>query len=246
MSNSLLSDAIELLRISESVIVNERRLNGKLAIWSKLMKSIEIIRAGAVSFISPGIRLFIYWGMSLLIIAVAEKSLALQPNTISNLQIYSGLLSFLLVAFALPSSYVSDSLSDAHIEAVALEMHKRGPFEKPQVEAVSKIIEELYSRALARINAFQWIMAASWAFATYLYSQYTGVMLKLVPADTVLQQLADIGMQLLVFAILSLLMLWAIYGYKRSVDKAFRLSKFTLHRINLDISSKDSRSNTKD
>jgi hypothetical protein len=186
-----------------------------------------------VGFAGPLVRFFAYWFGSLALLTLAIRIWPLAPSNVSTLVIFAGLFSFVIVAFALPSSYVADALSHAHVEAVIARVRLHAPFSSDEIDALLSTVEDFHNRALARISAFQWAMAASWALATYLFAQYTGVALKLMPVAGMLQSVVDAGFQLTLFAVLSLLMLWGIFGYKRGVDKTFTLCRLSLRQLQL-------------
>lgn len=234
MKCSLLKDATEILRTSEAVITTGRYHQKHKGFFYSLFTSIEIIRSGMTSFIVPFLRFIAYWILGLVIIAAIAYVIPLNQNDLNAWRYASGIFSFALIAFALPSTYVTDALSDNQIEIVVSHVRNNQTLSKDQLTALLETINEFHERSLARVSAFQWIMAALWALATYLFSQYAGVISKLAPSSTVFQQIVNGGMSLLFFAVFSLFMLWAIFGYKRSIDKAFRLSRLAIRQLKLE------------
>lgn len=234
----MLADAVEILRISE-VAITEQKYRKNDAYYFNLFTSVEVIRIGMGSFISPCLKFIGYWIAGLLIIWAAAQFFTISPVDLSSYRFFTAIIAFVLVAFALPSAYVTDSLSDAHIEVVVIHMNEYASFRKSEIDALAITVKEFHERALARVNAFQWILGAGWAIATYLFSQYAGMVLKISPATNIPQQLFDAGLQMFLFALFSLFVLWAVFGYKRSVDKTFRLSRLALRQMHLALTSNE-------
>lgn len=86
-------------------------------------------------------------------------------------------------------------------------------------------------------------MGALWALATFLYAQYAGLLLKLFPVAEVPQQLINASAPLLFFALMSLFFLLGVFGYKRGVDRIFRLSHLALRTLQLQLKLKKKESN---
>jgi hypothetical protein len=242
MKVSVLSGSIEILKIAEATLAKERDFARKHRRFLGMLTAIEAIGNGMGAFVMPAAKFFAYFGVGLIILAAIAQSVSISPTNMTTCRFLAAIFSFAFVAFALPSSYVADGIDEVHVQEVASKLRAYAPMSELEVGAFEKTIGEFHERALARANAFQWVMAASWALATYLFSQYTGIALKLLPTHDVVQPLVDVGMQLVIFAFVSLLMLWAVFGYKRSVDKTFKLSRLALRQIGLELVSGKSSS----
>lgn len=237
MSHSILQDALEVVRFSEETIIEKVYQGSRFNRLLNPLTTIVVVGKGMGSFIRPTLFFFGYWSLFMLIIYLGTRFISISAIDLSGYRYFATLLAFVLVAFALPSSYITDGLTQTHVEAVLLRIRGYSSFSHAEIEALVHTLKEFQDRVLARVNAFQWMMAASWALATYLFSQYMNVAMKLLPNENPLQQLVDAGMSLVVFGVLSLLLLWAVFGYKRGADKTFRLSLLALRQLHLNTAS---------
>jgi hypothetical protein len=235
MSLSLLEISIYIVKIAESTITKEWDVKRRYCRLLGVVTTFETMWIGMNFFLSPVLKFFCYWSFGLLGIAGAGALFTISPPDLIAYRFSAAVLSFSFVAFALPSSYVSDKITDAHIREVVSLVRIHVPLNAVELKALESTISEFYARSIARVNAFQWIMAASWALATYVYSQFTGVAMKILSASDGAQEVINGGMHLAFFAFLSLLMLWAIFGYKRSIDRTFRLSLLSLRQLELEL-----------
>lgn len=237
MSLSLLESSIYIIKTAECTLIKERGFERKFRRIFDVVTTFETVGIGMSAFLSPVVTFFCYWIVGLLGIAGADALFSISTADLIAYRFSAAVISFSLVAFALPSSYVRDKITDAHIREVVLMVRIFAPLNTAELKALETTISEFHARALARVNAFQWAIAASWALATYLYSQFTGVAMKILSASDGVQEIIDGGMRLTLFAFLSLLMLWAIFGYKRSIDRTFRLSLLSLRQLGLELSA---------
>jgi len=237
MSFSLLESSIFILRISESIITKGWDARRRRQCFFNMLAAFDAMHSGMSSFLSPITKFLVYCIVGILFLGGVALLYPISPSDLNSFRFVVFAISFCLVAFSLPSSYVSDKIGDAHVQEVIAQIRAYGPMNTKEIKALESTIGEFHARALARVGAFQWVMAASWALATYVFSQLTGVALKISPVSNGLQVIADGGMHLAIFAFLSLIMLWAVFGYKRSVDRIFKLSLLSLRQFELELAT---------
>ena len=235
MSVSLLESSIFILKSSESIITKGWDIRRRRRRFFNMLAAFDAMHSGMSSFLSPMVKFIVYCIVGLLFLAGVTHLYPISPSDLHSFRFLVFVISFCLVAFSLPSSYVSDKIGDAHIQEVISQVRAYGPIDTQEIKALESTIEEFHARALARVGAFQWAMAALWALATYVFSQLTGVALKIFPVSNGLQVIVDGGMHLTIFAFLSLFMLWAVFGYKRSIDRIFKLSLLSLRQFELEL-----------
>lgn len=63
--------------------------------------------------------------------------------------------------------------------------------------------------------------------------------MKIVPVEEVFKEVVQSGMHIIPFGIISILLLLAVLGYKRSVDRVFLLAKHALAEIRLSANSSE-------
>jgi len=230
---SLLQDALELLRVCEALLVGGS-VDANTWQWLRTpLRSVEMVRQGMMRFAAPFAH---FCGYSLVFAAFAKFLgilMAAPPSDVSAWCILGVVLAFLLAVFSLPSTYVADGISSALITEGILQIRMRVPLSMNRMNALQATIEGMHERTKARIASCQWSLAATWTLGTFLWAQYAGVTMRLLPGEKVLEELFKSGIAITTFGFLTFIILVAVFGYKRSVDRVFILSKHVLSEIRL-------------
>ena len=130
-----------------------------------------------------------------------------------------------IVIFSIPSTYAFFGIKNKNITAVTSYLSKIEINSKEKIELLEANIEIIDKRISGRVSAFKWTIATCWAIFTYFMNQTLSISLKANPENWQSIFIENL-FSLITFALVSLLALWAIVGYKRASDYLIKCIEF--------------------
>jgi hypothetical protein len=136
----------------------------------------------------------------------------------------------ILVIFAVPSTFVFDSISGTQVNGLADYIYSLGFNSEEKLASLDESISLVAERAYARTQAFQRLVAVIWGLFLFGLSQFTSIALKIAPEQST-RIFSDNMSALLLYGVVSLLSIVVIIGYKKANDAVFRRLQFSIQEL---------------
>lgn len=184
-------------------------------------------KMGIKNFFLPLSKASLYFSLLLFTVWALLKlmNIELQPDLILVIFYICFATVLLLLTFAIPSSYVFDAITEKDINKVVEFIKDESLLNTEQVDLLETNMELLFDRVNARVSMYRWMIGTFWA--TYLL--FFNFALKVMPkslSEQLQAELAEMFILLPQIAVLTLLVLAMISGYKRANEIVFKSISF--------------------
>lgn len=191
---------------------------------------VAFIQLGLGELMRPLFKWAIFSVILLVAAAVFLPKADISPNTMSSIFLICTYVPLFLVVFAVPSTFSFDTITGPQISALADYIFNLGFDTESKLKALGECLSLVAERTYARTKMFQGIAAIIWGLFLYGLNQFTTIMLKLSPEQSP-KIFADNISALILYAVVSLLSVVVILGYKKANDAVFRRLAFSVEEL---------------
>lgn len=220
---SIFAEAIFLLRAIEAHLLGERESSMPIVanFQRSILYPIKFLRLG-MSETTRSASAWALWTFPLLVVGLWVISNSGIAKTEAALWVINACL-FIpmpLVAFAVPSMYGANGISQDSIGFVTHQLQLRGFKDTKDLELLKKSIKPFEERARSRVTIFRLMAGLLWAGFMYTVSKIFEI------PPTTLEQFLPNALTCVFLSLVVAAAYLAIWSYEASLDKLFRLVEF--------------------
>lgn len=221
----------QIIEEAESRVLNfeSKGVLASLALRNGLFP-VAFIQLGLGELMRPLFKWVIFSVILLVAAAVLLPKADISPNTMNSIFLICTYVPLFLVIFAVPSTFSFDTITGSQISALADYIFNLGFDTESKLKALGECISLVAERTYARTKMFQGVVAVIWGLFLYGLNQFTTIVLKLVPEQSP-KIFSDNFSALILYAVVSLLSIAVILGYKKANEAVFRRLAFSVEEL---------------